>query len=380
MTGSSSKTKTKRFKFDKEFTAIQETTAAILREALGATIDQRQFQTALFGLLQPEFERLARENDIADELGSGEARQQLLRDSIDRNLKLSEQAATLSDKLTESAVNLGTLTDDDRALISSAIGNARAIGQHEIDQFVEGNFRAGNEVAAARGFRPTDAPIGNIRGRVAEEATAQKGLLESQLATQASQLALDLPMQRTALLGNVSAGQTGLAQAGNQFQAALAQNAAANRLNLAGTAGQLGLGLTGLASTGPGVLGASRPALGTFSSSASGGISTKTLKINGREIDSAEVLRRMQSLPIEAWQYVWEHGEEAFQVGPYAEDFKEAFGGESFQISFLHALGVSMVSVQELAGRLDRLEAFVGVGMEPAEELLESVEELLGAD
>ena len=165
-------------------------------------------------------------------------------------------------------------------------------------------------------------------------------------------------------------GSLGLAQSGNQFQAALAQNATANRLNLAGTAGQLGLGLTGLASTGPGVLGASRTQLGQDSKASSGGISTKTLKINGQEINSAEVLRRMQALPIEGWQYVWEHGEAAFQVGPYAEDFQEAFGGESFQISFLHALGVSMVALQELAGRMDRLEAALGVGI-PAEDLLE---------
>ena len=368
MTGSKSTTTTKRFKFDKEFLAIQETTAAILQQALGATINQQQFQMAMFGLLQPEFERLARENDLMDELGTGEARQQLLRDSIDRNTRLSEQASALSDQLSESARNLGTLTEDDRSLISSAIGNARAIGQSEIDRFVQGNFRAANEVAAARGFRPTDAPIGNIRGRVAEEATTQKGLLESQLATQGAQLALDIPMQRTALLGNIAGQQTGLAQSGNQFQAALAQNASANRLNLASTTGQLGLGLTGLASTGPGVLGASRPALGTFGYSGSGGISTQMLKINGHDIDSGEVLARLQALPIEAWQYVWEHGTEAFQVGPYAEDFQEAFGGESYKISFLHALGVSMVALQELAGRMDRLEAALGIGV-PAEDL-----------
>ncbi len=368
MSGSSSKTTTKRFKFDKEFKDIQDTTAAILQQALGATINQQQFQMALFGLLQPEFERLARENDLADQLGSGEARTQLLRDSIDRNTKLSDQAGALSDQLASSAANLGTLTDDDRSLISSALGNARDVGQHQIDQFVQSNFRAANEVAAARGFRPTDAPIGNIRGRVAEEATSQKGLLESQLAAQGAQLALDLPMQRTALLGNISGQQTGLAQQGNQFQAALAQNASANRMNLAGTAGQLGLGLTGLANTGPGVLGASRPALGSFTTASSGGISTKMLKMGGQAVDAAEILARLQTLPIEAWRYVWEHGDEGMQVGPYAEDFQKAFGGESYQISFLHALGVSMVALQELAGRLDRLEAELSIGV-PAEDL-----------
>ncbi len=84
-------------------------------------------------------------------------------------------------------------------------------------------------------------------------------------------------------------------------------------------------------------------------------LSSGLLKINGHEVDAAEILERLQTLPIEAWQYIWEH-DDGFQVGPYAEDFQKAFGGESYQISFLHALGVSMVALQEIAGRVDRLE------------------------
>jgi hypothetical protein len=356
------KTTTTAFKFDQQFRELQETTASILRQALGATINQQQFQMALFGILQPEFERLAKENDMLDELGTGEARAQLLRDSIDRNMRLSERAELLSNRASEAAMNLGTLTDTDRELISSTLSNARDIGNREISRFVESNFRAGNEVAAARGFDPGDAPIANIRGRVAEEATSQKGLLESQLAARGAEMALDLPMQRAAMLGNISAQQTGLAQAGNQFQAALRQNASANRLNLAGTAGQLGLGLTGLASTGPGALSASRPALGTTSSSMGFSISTKLAKTDGTPVDPPEILRRLQSLPIEAWRYVWEKGDQGLQVGPYAEDFQEAFGGESYQISHIHALGVAMVALKELAGRMDRIEQVLGVG------------------
>jgi len=371
MTGSKTKTTTRRFKFDEEFRAIQEITTGILQQALGATLSQRQFQTALFSILQPEFERLSRDSEIADELGTSEARTKLLRETIDRNQVINERANLLSERATDAALNFGQLTDQDRELISSTLEGARAVGRDQIQSFIETNFRAGNEVAAARGFRPTDAPIGNIRGRVAEEGTRQAGLLERELASRGSELALNLPMQRTALLGDLAGREQGLAQAGEQFQAALAQNAAANRLNLAGTAGQLGLGLTGLASTGPGVLGASRPALGTFSSSSTGGISSKRLKINGHDIQSAEVLTRLQAMPIEAWQYLWERGDEAFQIGPYAEDFQKAFGGDSYRISYLHALGVSMVALQELAGRLDRLEAALGLGV--------STEDLPGA-
>jgi len=360
MSGSSSSSKTVVHKFDKQFRAIQDTTAQILQQALGATLNQQQFQQALFGLLQPEFERLAAENQIADQLGSPEARANLLRESIDRNAQISAQAQQLGDQLTQSVQNFGQLTDTDRQLISNAIQGARQVGQSEIDKFVSSNFLAANEVAAARGLRPTDAPVGNIRGRVAEEATRQKGLLESQLGSQAAELALQLPQQRTALIGQLAGQQLGLAQAGEQFQASLAQNAAANRLNLAQTAGQLGLGLTGLAGTGPGVLGASRPAIGSTSSSASGGLlSTEQVKTNTHPVNRAEILRRMQTVPLQAWQYLWETGSEAFRIGPYAEDFQEAFGGESYQIDPLHALGVAMAALQELTERVERIEQVI---------------------
>ena len=94
-------------------------------------------------------------------------------------------------------------------------------------------------------------------------------------------------------------------------------------------------------------------------------------EINGQSVNSAEILARLQALPIEAWAYLWDHGDQTLQVGPYAEDFQKAFGGESYKISFLHALGVSMVALQELAGRMDRLEAALGVGI-PAEDLMEA--------
>ena len=246
--------------FDQEFRRIQDISTNLLNEALGSTVDQKQFQAALFQMLEPEFDRMVEEGDFAASLGTGEERQKFLRNVIDRNNQLGEQASELTSQLSDSVKNLGTLTDTDRELISSALSNARAVGDQAIDQFVQGNFRAANEVAAARGLRPTDAPVGNIRGRVAEEATTQKGMLERELASRGSELALNLPMQRTALVGQI-AGQTGsLAQGGAEFQAALAQNATANRLNLASTVGQLGLGLSGQANLAPGVLAGSRPA------------------------------------------------------------------------------------------------------------------------
>ena len=371
------KTKAKVIPFDAEFRRIQGLTESILSQAIGATATQQQFQSALFALLQPEFDRIVKEGDFAAELGTAEARQQFLRNTIDRNAKIGAQASALTEQLGSAVANLGTLTDTDRELISSALSNARAVGDQQITSFVESNFRAANEVAAARGLSPTDSPVGNIRGRVAEEATTQKGLLERELASRGSELALQLPLQRTALIGQIAGQQQGLAQGGAEFQAALQQSAAANRLNLASTAGQLGLGLTGQTGIAPGALSGSRSQIATTSKQSGvnvGLTSTRNVKTNEQQVDSAEMLRRLQALPIRAWEYLWDAGEEAFHIGPYAEDFQKAFGGESYQINLLHALGVSMVALQEVAGRLDRLEEALGVGV-PAEGLAREVPE-----
>jgi hypothetical protein len=91
------------------------------------------------------------------------------------------------------------------------------------------------------------------------------------------------------------------------------------------------------------------------------GISTKLLKKDGKPVDSAEVLRRLQSMPVKAWRYLWENGEDSMHIGPYAEDFQRAFGGEGYKIDFLHALGVSMVALQELTSRVEALEEKIGI-------------------
>jgi hypothetical protein len=91
------------------------------------------------------------------------------------------------------------------------------------------------------------------------------------------------------------------------------------------------------------------------------GISTELLKKDGKSVDSAEVLRRLQSMPVKAWRYLWENGEDGMHIGPYAEDFQRAFGGEDYKIDFLHALGVSMVALQELTSRVEALEEKIGI-------------------
>lgn len=336
--------------FDKKFRDLQAIGTEFFREALGATREQRDFQTALFDVLGPEFGRFLHSSGQA--FDAEQARLRFLQST-------TEGARQVNDAFARQVGSLGQLTPEEDRLISSATRNARDVGQENIRQFVAENFRGADELAASRGLRPTDAPIGNVRGRVGEEATRQAGQLEREIAAQDASLRLNVPLQRASVLSNA-------AGASNAFQAALQQNANANRLNLASTIGQLGLGLSGFGQTGSGLLGASRPAFGTESSSKSTsvnfGISHSALKHEKSSIDAAEVLARLQALSIEKWRYLWESGSDAMHIGPYAEEFSALFEGDGVTIDYGTALGVAMVSIQELTKRLQRIESTLAIG------------------
>ena len=76
-----------------------------------------------------------------------------------------------------------------------------------------------------------------------------------------------------------------------------------------------------------------------------------------REIDTSELLKKISSLEIQRWKY---KGDESDHIGPYAEDFKRAFGlGDSDKhIHLLDLSGVALAGIKELEERLNRLEQF----------------------
>lgn len=86
--------------------------------------------------------------------------------------------------------------------------------------------------------------------------------------------------------------------------------------------------------------------------------SSRTFKTAGAPVSSEEILRKVETLPVERWTY---KGEDAGHVGPYAEDFNEAFGtsGDPRFIHTADAFGVLMASVQALAAQNRALAARV---------------------
>lgn len=84
-------------------------------------------------------------------------------------------------------------------------------------------------------------------------------------------------------------------------------------------------------------------------------ISSKRMKENYQELDTRDVLETLVSIPIEQWNY--KHQEDTIKhIGPYAEDFWEAFGlnGEyEGRITTQDFDGVALAAIQGLNKKLE---------------------------
>lgn len=103
---------------------------------------------------------------------------------------------------------------------------------------------------------------------------------------------------------------------------------------------------------------------GPYGAAAGGGLgllaglfSARSLKNNFQPIEVARIAEKVRDLPIERWSYIGLPGE---HIGPYAEDFQDAFGvGDGVVIPLVDAIGVLFVSVQHLLRKNEDLLARV---------------------
>ena len=87
--------------------------------------------------------------------------------------------------------------------------------------------------------------------------------------------------------------------------------------------------------------------------------SSRQLKTPERPIDVTSVLAGVAALPVDAWRYKPETGlEQQMHIGPYAEDFRAAFGvGDGVTISTTDAIGVCLAAIRALSEKVETLEA-----------------------
>ena len=77
--------------------------------------------------------------------------------------------------------------------------------------------------------------------------------------------------------------------------------------------------------------------------------------------DAAGVLSAVACLTVDRWTYKPETGlEQRTHIGPYAEDFRAAFGvGDGVTISSIDAIGVCLAAIKALSAKVESLEADV---------------------
>lgn len=86
-------------------------------------------------------------------------------------------------------------------------------------------------------------------------------------------------------------------------------------------------------------------------------LSDPEAKQDRTEVDPNEVLKRLRSMPIDAWRYKPETGMGAgMHLGAMADDFADRFGGDGHSIPVVDALGVSMAAIKALADQVERLQ------------------------
>ena len=90
------------------------------------------------------------------------------------------------------------------------------------------------------------------------------------------------------------------------------------------------------------------------------GLSDKNAKKNKREVSALDAAKKM---PVSKWDYKEGMGDEGTHIGPMAQDFQKATGvGDGKVIDLMTQMGVTLGAVQELAEKVDRLEAKSGLG------------------
>jgi len=88
-------------------------------------------------------------------------------------------------------------------------------------------------------------------------------------------------------------------------------------------------------------------------------VSSRAVKAVEGGIDAAGILAAVGALPVDAWRYRAETGlEQQTHIGPYAEDFKAAFGvGDGVTINTTDAIGVCLAAIKALSEKVATLEA-----------------------
>ena len=108
--------------------------------------------------------------------------------------------------------------------------------------------------------------------------------------------------------------------------------------------------------------------------------SDENLKENFQTVDGAELLEKLEELPISQWNYKSE-SDDITHIGPTAQDFQKAFGvGENNKtISTIDPSGIALAAIKELNKKNERLEKDNQTLRKEMDELKKLVQKLASA-
>lgn len=86
-------------------------------------------------------------------------------------------------------------------------------------------------------------------------------------------------------------------------------------------------------------------------------LSDENAKKGIKSIKGTNILNKLENMPVKEWEYKESTGMEGGKhIGPMAQDFAAAFGGDGKSIDIATALGTNLVGIQQLAKRVKKLE------------------------
>jgi hypothetical protein len=90
-------------------------------------------------------------------------------------------------------------------------------------------------------------------------------------------------------------------------------------------------------------------------------LSDRSAKKNFQPVNTTAVLDKLATIPIEQWNYKWEKDTDVPNIGPMAQDFKQAFfpGRDDKGISTLEFDGVELAAIQGLNQKVEEKAATI---------------------
>ena len=230
-------TKVEQTPEEKEFTRQQ---IELAKQQLKLVEEQHGWNSEIYALTKPLLEKYGlmveqqfSEYNSPEAADLRERQRQLESASLDaqiRNLPIQERLLQLQLDEIERG---GRATPEQKALIGEIANRAIETGDVDISRFLnQGLDTVREDLAPARGLRPTDSPMLDAGGRVLEEALRQKGQLTSQVRGAQANAELNFPLNASQVFGQQNQWQQNFNANMQQFLMGLRQNADQNRTQL----------------------------------------------------------------------------------------------------------------------------------------------------